>query len=446
MRIRLFILFVIVVLAGSLFAACVKAPPTTEVTSTEAPTTEASTEAPSTSTEEVKDFKGQNLIVKISPDLAAGNIGDKTKEFEELYGVTVDYSEIGWDVFFPQGAQMLSTDEVVDVMDLTKIWWDEFPNKLTPLNDYFSDLIPDMVPSLVDYGKVGDDILALPMMPSYYIMFYNKDIFDGAGVKIPETLDEFETVLEKLNAYNNNYNFISDWTTDFFFSNYIMFMRGYGSDYEEVKDGKLKFLFDTPEAIAATKFAKDLIDKKLVDPGMLVQMQWEVTDLYSKGDIAMMLMWDMYAGFLDEETFAKTGYFPFPGKEKGMTGGTLDGHEYIGIPKSAQNVPLAVEYIKFIASHDNMKQRSLKNRTLPIYADLYEDPEVIAALPYLDTDNMVKDAVEFQFPLVKSAWDLRLEVAKQIHKAILGEISPEKAASDLQAAAEKFEPIEGLSK
>lgn len=418
-----------------------------ETTSAETTVVEtAAAETTSTPAEGTKDFEGQNLIVKISPDLAAGNIGDKTKEFEELYGVTVDYSEIGWDVYYPQGSQILSTDTVVDVMDLTKLWWDEFPDKLTPLNDYFSDIIPEMVPSLVEYGKAGENILALPGMPSYYLMFYNKDIFAEADVKIPETLDEFEAALEKLNAFNGSYNFISDWTTENFFNNYVMFMKAYGSDYQEVKDGKIKFLFNSPAAIDATNFCKSLVDKNLVDQGMLVQMQWEVTDLFSKGDIAMMLMWDMYAGFLDEETFAKTGYFAFPGKEKGTSGGTLDGHEYFGIPKAAQNVPLAVEYIKFITSYDNMKQRSLKNRTLPIYQDLYEDPEVIAALPYLDADNALKDSVELQFPLVKSAYELRLEVGNQIHKAILGDISTEEACEALQTAAEGFEPIEGLSK
>ncbi|MDZ7837737.1 MAG: hypothetical protein U5N58_07155 [Actinomycetota bacterium] len=36
-----------------------------------------------------------------------------------------------------------------------------------------------------------------------------------------------------------------------------------------------------------------------MDPGVLVQVQQEVSSLFDQGDTAMMSMWEMYAGFLN---------------------------------------------------------------------------------------------------------------------------------------------------
>ena len=85
-------------------------------------------------------FEGQTIVVKLSPDIAMSGLKAKTEQFEKEYGVTVDYNEIGWDLWFPQQAQILATDEPLDVMGNGKNAWIEFPNKLTPLSDIFPDM------------------------------------------------------------------------------------------------------------------------------------------------------------------------------------------------------------------------------------------------------------------------------------------------------------------
>ncbi|MDZ7837736.1 MAG: hypothetical protein U5N58_07150 [Actinomycetota bacterium] len=64
--------------------------------------------------------------------------------------------------------------------------------------------------------------------------------------------------------------------------------------------------------------------------------------------------------------------------------GTLDGHEYLLIPESAQNPELAAEYIRFIATYENTKTRSLVDKSMPIYSEQYDDfLNIVEALPYL---------------------------------------------------------------
>jgi ABC-type glycerol-3-phosphate transport system substrate-binding protein len=380
-------------------------------------------------------FEGQTIVVKLSPDIAMSGLKAKTEQFEKEYGVTVDYNEIGWDLWFPQQAQILATDEPLDVMGNGKNAWIEFPNKLTPLSDIFPDMFNKMVPELVDYSTLRGEVMAVPFLPSYQIIFYNKAIFEKAGAQIPETWDEFFVTLKKLNDFNGNFNYVADWTTENYFLNFILTMQSAGVEEYNWIDGKLVFNFDHPGTMKAVEFHKKLLDEGLIDPGMLVQLQQEVSSLFDQGDIAMMSMWEMYSGYLKEKQFKNTGYFAFPGMEAGMTG-TLDGHEYLMIPKSATNPELAAEYIRYVASYENTKKRSILDKSIPVYSTQFDDQEIINALPYLPVIDLVKKNLADQFPPITTTYELRLETAKQIHPAILGEKSIAEAVAGLQAFAD----------
>ena len=384
--------------------------------------------------EVTKEFEGQSIVVKLSPDLAMSGLKARTEQFEKEYGVTVDYNEIGWDIWFPQQAQILATDEELDVMGNGKNAWIEFPDKLTPLTDILPEVFAEMVPELVEYSTLRGEIMAVPILPSYQIMFYNKTIFEEAGAEIPETWDEFLVTLKKVNDYNGNYNYVADWTTENFFLNFILTMQSAGVDEYDWVDGELVFNFDDPGTVETVEFMKSLLDQDLIDPGILVQLQQEVSSLFDQGDIAMMAMWEMYAGFLTDEAFENTGYFAFPGKEKGMTG-TLDGHEYLMIPKSAENPELAAEYIKYVTTYEFTKQRSIVDKSIPVYTAQFSDQEIIDALPYLPVIDLVKKNLADQFPPITTTYELRLETATQIHPALLGEVSAEEACAALQAVS-----------
>lgn len=386
------------------------------------------------------EFEGQTIVVKLSPDIAMSGLKGVTEQFEKEYGVTVDYNEIGWDVWFPQQAQILATDEALDVMGNGKNAWIEFPNKLTPLTDFFPDMFDEMVPELVEYSTLKGEIMAVPFLPSYQIMFYNKTIFEEAGAEIPKTWDEFLVTLKKLNDFNGNYNYVADWTTENYFLNFILTMQSAGVKEYNWIGGELKFNFDDPGTMKAVEFHKKLLDQGLIDPGVLVQLQQEVSSLFDQGDIAMMAMWEMYAGFLTDEAFENTGYFAFPGMKAGMTG-TLDGHEYLMIPKSAENPELAAEYIRYVATYENTKTRAIVDKCIPVYTAQFEDQEIIDALPFLPVIDLVKKNLADQFPPITTTYELRLECAKQIHPALLGEVSIKEAVAGLQAFSDAQEAV-----
>lgn len=56
----------------------------------------------------------------------------------------------------------------------------------------------DMVQGFIDGGKMDDGQYGFPFSKSSEVLFYNKDLFKKAGVEVPTTMEEFETVAKTI--------------------------------------------------------------------------------------------------------------------------------------------------------------------------------------------------------------------------------------------------------
>ena len=53
----------------------------------------------------------------------------------------------------------------------------------TPITDILSDeFLDDFYDNALEANKIGDDIYAVPLYMSPYLLYYNKDIFEKAGL------------------------------------------------------------------------------------------------------------------------------------------------------------------------------------------------------------------------------------------------------------------------
>ncbi len=397
--------------------------------------------------EDGKKYAGTTIKVMLSTDASLSLTKPETEEFEKLTGITVELNEVGWDVLMNQIPVALASGEYAfDVMDV----WEDLLNIYGPseglvnLSDYMANEFADCAPDAVSIAKFGDSIYAFPYLASWQIMFYNKTLFEEAGLDpevSPKTIDEFKEYIGKLNKDTDGdgvidqYAYVADWTTEWGYNVFHQYQKAFGGEKFEVIDRKVHMLYDTSESVDAVKFMADLYSGGLVDPGILTEAQWEVTTLFNNGEIVFMQMWDMYAGFLDEEMLASCGFFPFPGVEDGLAASTA-GHEYLSIPTSSPNQEAAMAYLKFMCSKENAKRRAIKDKASPPYDELYTDPDVKEAMPFLDAVNIAKQFAIVQNPPIENSQELNVFCIQEIHKAIMGEITPEEAMRLVQEEAD----------
>jgi multiple sugar transport system substrate-binding protein len=158
------------------------------------------------------------------------------------------------------------------------------------------EAVPDF--DLADFGEDtlapwmhDGKLVALPFTNAGNVVFYNKDIFEAAGVPTPIELQEqgnwtWETVRETAKALKDNggarYGFVHN--NNIFtlgFRNLVELWNAYGAAPWSA-DG-LTCTFNSPEAVAATQLLWDMIFTDQSHPGP--DVQWD----FAAGDIGMAM-------------------------------------------------------------------------------------------------------------------------------------------------------------
>src|SRR5437879_12385236 len=158
-----------------------------------------------------KKYAGTKLEVMLAKGPRGDNLQKNIKEFTDLTGIQVESEQI------PEQQQrqkavieLASGKPSFDVIHLSyhvqkrqfeKAGW------LADITPFMKDpnlTAPDLVES--DFSAAGltyakndkGQMLSLPWSVDYFILYYNKEIFQKAGVQVPKTLDEMNALAEKL--------------------------------------------------------------------------------------------------------------------------------------------------------------------------------------------------------------------------------------------------------
>lgn len=190
--------------AAGLFTGCSQAPatPDTSAPKEEAPAKEESTPAPSTDGDkklvywsmwEATEAQGQSIQAAI--DQYEKNTGiDVDVQFKGRTGIRE-----GLQAALDAGTAIDLFDEDIDRVNST---WGKYLLDLESFaadSKYEETAVPGLISACREVG--GGTLKSIPYQPNLFAFFYNKDLFDQAGItSVPKTWDEFLATCEKLKA------------------------------------------------------------------------------------------------------------------------------------------------------------------------------------------------------------------------------------------------------
>ena len=136
------------------------------------------------------------------------------KDFETANpGAHVEIISLPWGEAFEKFATMVSAGETPDVVEMPDTWQALYGNngQLEDLEPYLAkwDQASDLSQKALDMGRiVGGKTYMLPYGFYLRAMFYNKKLFEQAGVKEPpKTLDDFLDAAKKVSAIPGKYGY-----------------------------------------------------------------------------------------------------------------------------------------------------------------------------------------------------------------------------------------------
>jgi multiple sugar transport system substrate-binding protein len=297
------------------------------------------------------------------------------KKFEKQTGIKVKLEVVPWSDLLNRILAATTSGQGPDVLNIGNTWsaslqatgallpWDSANLAKIGGKDRF-------VPAaLAAAGATGQDPAAVPLYSLAYALYYNKKMFQGAGIATPPTTwDELVTDGKKL-TQNGHYGLAMEGANPSENIHHAFVLgKQHGTDFFNAA-GKPQF--DSPQAVAAVKQYIDFMAKdKIAAPGNAeYAANQSVTD-FATGKAAMLL-WQAAGSSLKSHGMkpADYGVAPVPFQTASPSGSTKINSMVAGINlavfKNTKNLNGAVDFVKFMTSDSEQKILNATYGSLP---------------------------------------------------------------------------------
>ena len=309
------------------------------------------------------EISGENVRVWFMEGSFADDAIDylETAFAEENPGNTLTVEIQPWDgIVSKLQTSLASSSESPDLVETGNTQSTTFTNvgAFADVSDLYEDLGgDDLIPSFVEAGTVDGANYAYPLYAGARGVFYRSDLFDAAGITVPETIDEFREAMIALGEANPE---DGDGFSGMYFAAVDIhgvesFMFAAGGEYAtENEDGSFTAVLDQPETLAALEQVHSLFQDATAYALDSQASQKAFEKYFNEGKVGAMIGTGNVGTKIDQELWDedKVGVMALPGQSAGEVGQTFAGGSNISLAANAQNPELAREALKLIFSEE----------------------------------------------------------------------------------------------
>lgn len=265
---------------------------------------------------------------------------------------------------------------------------------------------------------------------STVVLFYNKDLFDKAGLAYPDETWTWEDELEAARKLTDPAAGVWGSYQPVQFNEFYKVAAQNGG---KIIDGD-KVVINSPENVEALQYLVDRILKEKIQPTEAEMAGQGASDLFMAGKLAMVHtgIW-MFSNFKDAPF--NWDIAPEPGNKQKAAHFFANA---VVVSKNTQHPDEAYEWAKFLAtSPEAAKIRVDSNWEVPAVADTSLVESYLKQTPPAHR-QVVFDALEYPVvPPVLDQWEQETDVInRQLEAAMLGKISPAEALANAQKELE----------
>ena len=355
-------------------------------------------------------------------------------EFEAANpGTDIQIEVVPWDVLQQKLTTDISGGANADLAIIGTRWLIDYVSQgiAAPLDDYITPEFKDrfietfLTPSIMDGKTYG-----LPIAASARAMYYNKDLFEKAGVtEVPDTWDEVKAAAEKIKGIGGDvYGFGlqgKEIETDVYFY-YALWSFGGNLIDEDGTSG-----LDSDAGYQAAELYKSLIDGGLTEPGVTSLNREDVQNLFKQGRVGMMITAPFLSAQIKEEApDLQYGVAAIPA---GPTGdrGTYGVTDSIILFENSQNKETAWKFLDYLFTTDKREEFTAGEGFLPVNKEEATRPVFADNADLKAFTDLLPEA---RFAPVIAGWEeIAAVTSNALQKIYLGE-GEVKATLDAAAA------------
>ena len=369
-----------------------------------------------------KQNKGEiEASLRVMPSNATTHFDKLTTEFQAGGG---DIDVIGGDVIW--AIQFAAQGWILDLSD-------DFP----PSEQ--QKFLPAPISAMTYEGGV----YGIPYFTDAGMLYYRKDLLEQAGYSgPPETWDELkEMALKTAQDTGTKNGFVfQGMNYEGGVCNGCEYIWTFGGEVlSNVTSGKV--VVDSPEALAAMETYRSMVADGVAPEAVANYDETTSEPVFGEGDAVFLRDWPGFYALLGIPTKdggypnvkpEQVGIAPIPVAEPGMQSySTLGGwNQFVNAQSDLQEE--AVSFAQFMTETEQEKLLATDGGLRPTRKALYEDPNVLEAIPGL---AMQKDIIlnnSKSRPITEFYGDMSLELAEQFNNVLTGDTSPQEAVETLQ--------------
>ncbi len=366
---------------------------------------------------------------------------EAAKAFEEANpGSDIQIEVVPWDVLLQKLTTDISGGANADLSIIGTRWLIDFVDQgiAAPLDDYMTQDFSDrFFPVFLEPSVMQGKTYGLPIAASARAMYYNKALFEQAGItEVPDTWDELAEAAKKIGALGDDIAGFGlqgkEIETDVYF--YYAFWAYGGQLVEE--DGTSGL--DTDAGYKAAEMYKSLIDSGATQPGVTSYNREDVQNLFKQGKVGMMITAPFLSNQIKEEApDLDYGVAAIPAGPEGDRG-TYGVTDSIIMFENSQNKDLAWKFLDQLFTTEWRAKFTSGEGFLPV------NPEVAAQPAFADNADLKAFTAllpDARFAPVIAGWEeIAATTSDAVQTIYLGNGEPK---ATLDAAAGEINGILG---
>ena len=298
----------------------------------------------------------------------------------------------------------------------------------------------DFAEAGMQFAKDSDGVLrSLPFSVDYWILYWNKELFEAKGLKYPQTFDELVTAAEALtDPSTNTYGFVARGLKNANTPVWTSLMLGYGA--APIVDGKIDAM--TKEAVEAATLYQRLMTKS-APPGVSGFNWAEAQSAFLQGKIGMWLDGVGFAPPIENpeksRVVGKAGYGVMPKGPAQQAAGTFgDG---LGVVEASTKKEAAYLFCQWAISHEMGARLLQAGAGVPFRQSILEDAKVREGVKmpaeWLDAVVGSGKVSKLALPVIIPVTEFR-DIYGVGLTNMIGGADP---AAELKKATEQFAPV-----
>ncbi|WP_210529949.1 ABC transporter substrate-binding protein [Rubellimicrobium arenae] len=397
--------------------------------------------------EELGDLAGTTLAISTITDPFIDSMQRTAPNFEQLTGASVQIEGFGYDALHDR--QLLGCsqqDGSTDILVMDGIWMGEFVEAgcLEPLEDRIAQNEEQIAWS--DFTDTGaaqasweGQRYCMPIGIYYGLLFYRTDLFEQAGLKVPETFDELKQAADFFTdnpdfpgvygyAMNNQRGAAAgqqyfEWIFSAGGSPWASNTLGAEDPYADLTP-----TMNDKTSVDLVQFFKDMT--AYGPPGVESYAWDERATGFANGSLAMINDWSVRAQIAnDPSTSQIAGKFAaalMPHAEGAQTVSPVGGW-VMCLNAHSEQKDAAWDFIRWFASPEVHRQYVLEGGP-PSRVSAMQDKEVQAKYPWtVQLDQARQNAWGDVRPRHALTFQMIDVIGTEVNRAIIGEVSPQEA-------------------